>query len=171
VAPTLRPRDLPERRIVSVAQTLRSPSSGLIGQGTRFALAGGTVALVYLATTTILADIVGLPFQLALAVGFSVGIAVHFTLQRIFVWTNHEEFALPMHHQAARYCAAAAAQYGITAASTSLLPSALGAPTDVVYLVTVGVVISTNFLIFRHGIFHGKATGSEAPPAAIPKSD
>ena len=34
-----------------------------------------------------------------------------------------------MHHQAARYLAAAGVQYGLTAASTSLLPATLGTPT------------------------------------------
>jgi putative flippase GtrA len=139
-----------------IARALRGHESGLLGQGTRFAIAGGSVALVYLATTTVLADVVGLPFQLALAIGFCVGLVVHFTLQRLFVWTYHEEFALPLHHQVGRYLAAAAVQYGVTAASTSVLPSALGVATEVVYLATVAVVISTNFLVFRHGIFHSK---------------
>jgi putative flippase GtrA len=151
-----------------LAQTLKTPESGLLGQGTRFAIAGGGVALVYLATTTVLANVVGLPFQLALAIGFCVGLVVHFTLQRLFVWTHHEEFALPLHHQVGRYLAAAAVQYGVTAASTSVLPSALGVPTEVVYLATVAVVISTNFLVFRHGIFHSKpATTEPAPPSII----
>ena len=142
-----------------------------MGQGVRFALSGGTVALVYLATTTVLANVVGLPFQVALAIGFSVAIAVHFTLQRLFVWTHHEEFALPLGHQVGRYLAVAAVQYGVTAASTALLPSALGVSTEIVYLVTVAVVLSVNFLVFRHGIFHAKpaardavlAVSSEAP--------
>lgn len=139
-----------------LAQTLKTPESGLLGQGTRFVIAGGSVALVYLVTTTVLAEVVGMPFQAALAIGFCVGLVVHFTLQRTFVWTHHEEFALPLHHQAGRYLAVAAVQYGVTAASTSLLPAALGLPTEIVYLATVAVVLSTNFLVFRHGIFHSK---------------
>ncbi|MGA7705721.1 MAG: GtrA family protein [Solirubrobacteraceae bacterium] len=142
------------RRALSAMQDLRSPDSGLIGQGTRFALAGGTVALIYLSTTIALANVVGLPFQIALAIGYVVGLVVHFTLQRMFVWTHHEQFALSLHHQAGLYLVVAALQYGVTAASTSLLPSALGVPTDVVYLVTFAVVVSINFLVFRHGIFH-----------------
>jgi putative flippase GtrA len=139
--------------------------SGLLLQGARFALAGGIVSLVYLATTTLLADVAGLPFQAALAIGFSLAIAVHFTLQRVFVWTHHEEFALPLRHQVGRYLAVAALQYGVTAASTGLLPSALGVSTELVYLVTVAVVLSVNFLVFRHGIFHGKSQAvAPGPP-------
>jgi putative flippase GtrA len=123
----------------------------------RFALAGGLVALIYTLTTLLLADVVGLKFQLALLIGFGVGLVTHFTLQRLFVWVHHEEFALPLHHQVGRYLFVAAIQYGLTAASTSILPAALGVSTELVYLVTVVVLVSTNFLVFRHGIFHPKA--------------
>jgi putative flippase GtrA len=152
----------------SVVRGLRSPSSGLLGQGVRFALAGGTVALVYLTTTTVLAEVVGVPFQVALAIGFCVGLIVHFTLQRMFVWTHYEEFALPLHHQAGRYLLVAGVQYGVTAASTSLLPAALGVSTEIVYLVTVAIVLSVNFLVFRTRIFHAKPAGTDpAPPSEI----
>lgn len=141
---------------LSLMNALRGPGSGILRQGFRFALAGGTVALVYLTVTTLLAKVAGLPFQAALAIGFCIAIAVHFTLQRVFVWTHHEEFALPLHWQAGRYLAAAAVQYGVTAASIALLPSALGVSTELVYLATAAVVMSANFLVFRHGIFHAK---------------
>jgi putative flippase GtrA len=145
----------------AVARMLREPDPGMLRQGLRFALAGGTVTLVYLITTTVLAEAFAVPFQAALAIGFSVGLVVHFTLQRLFVWTHHEEFALPLHHQVGRYLIVAAAQYGVTAASTSFLPSALGVSTEAVYLVTVTVVVSTNFVVFRNGIFHAKPAISE----------
>jgi putative flippase GtrA len=111
----------------------------------------------------VLADVVGLPFQAALAIGFSVGLVVHFTLQRLFVWTHHEEFELPLHHQVGRYLTVAAVQYGVTAASTALLPPILGVPTEVVYLATVAVVLGINFLVFRNAIFHAR-TGTSDPP-------
>lgn len=152
----------------SIARSLRSPDSGLLGQAVRFALAGGTVALVYLTTTTVLAEVIGVRFQIALAVGFCVGLLVHFTLQRVFVWTHHERFALPLHHQVGRYVMVAGTQYGVTAASTALLPAALGAPTEAVYLATVAVLVSANFIVFRHGIFHAVSAvgpGGEAPPS------
>jgi putative flippase GtrA len=142
--------------VVGLVRVLKAPESGLLGQGVRFGLAGGTVALVYLASTTILAEVAGLPFQMALAIGFCLGLVVHFTLQRLFVWAHHEEFALPLHQQLGRYLIVAAMQYGVTAASTGLLPSALGVPTELVYLATVAVLLSANFLLFRNGIFHAK---------------
>ena len=151
------------RRAVRI---LRSPSSGLLGQGVRYGLAGGTVAVVYLSTTTVLAEVVGLPFQVALAIGFSVALVVHFTLQRFFVWIHHDEFALPLHHQAGRYLTVAGTQYGLTIASTALLPAALGVSAEIVYLVTVAVLASTNFLVFRHGIFQAGQTPSFEPDRA-----
>jgi putative flippase GtrA len=143
-------------------RTLRSPSSGLRGQGMRFAIAGGTVALLYVGFTTVLASVVGLPFQAALAIGLCAALIVHFTLQRLFVWRHHDEFALPLRHQLGRYLLITACQYAVTAASTSLLPSALGLPTELVYLATVALLISTNFIVFRHGIFHARSRVDES---------
>jgi putative flippase GtrA len=128
----------------------------MLGQGLRFVLVGGFVALVYLLTTTVLALAVGLPFQVALTIGFCLALCIHFTLQRVFVWANRDGFALPIHHQVGRYLTMAGAQYGITSATTSLLPAALGLPTEVVYVVTVALLAATNFLVFRHGVFHAK---------------
>jgi putative flippase GtrA len=142
---------------------LRAPDSSALGQGLRFAMSGGAVALVYLTTTTVLADVVGVPFQVALAIGFCAGLAVHFTLQRLFVWGHRETFALPLHHQAGRYLVVAATQYCVTAASTSLLPSALGVSTESVYLATVGVLTCTNFMVFRSFVFHA---GPSLPESA-----
>jgi putative flippase GtrA len=147
---------------LSAANSLRgllSPGSGLLGQGTRYALAGAFVALVYLATTTFLAVVIGLPFREALAIGFSLQLAVHFTLQRAFVWAHDKDFALPFRHQARRYLAVAGAQLGVTAASTSLLPGALGLSTEVVYLITVGLLTIANFLLFRNVVFHPEPQG------------
>ncbi len=151
---------------MSAARSLRSPSSGLLTHGIRFAMSGGTVALVYLATTTLVADVAGIAFQVALAIGFCVGLSAHFTLQRAFVWTHHEEFELPLRHQLGRYLVLAAVQYGVTVASTSLLPSALHVSTEIVYLVTVAILISINFLVFRHGIFHARNATTESTPTA-----
>ena len=80
------------------------------------------MAGVYLGTTTVLADVAGLPFQAALISGFCVALIVHFTLQRNFVWVHEDEFALPLRHQAGRYLVIAGVQYGVTAVSTLVLP-------------------------------------------------
>ncbi len=145
-------------------RALLKPGSGILGQGTRFALAGSAVTLVYLSVTILLASAVGLPFQAALAIGFCVGLVVHFTLQRTFVWTGRGEFTLPLYHQVGRYLLLSATQYGVTAASTSLLPAPLGIATEIVYLATVAVLTATNFVIFRNGIFHARPADAVPTP-------
>jgi putative flippase GtrA len=159
------------QRAASAARHLRSPNSGLLGQGVRFILAGGIVVVVYVATTTILAEILGLHFQVALAIGFGVALIVQFNLYRVFVWVHHEEFVLPIHHQAGRYLTAAAIGYGLTAVCTSLLPSALGVSTEIVYLGMVAALPVINFTVLRYVIFHAKPTAEEPVPAPIDPGD
>jgi putative flippase GtrA len=126
----------------------------LVGQGARFVLSGAFVALVYTATTSILAHVVGLHFQVALVIGYTVGLATHFALQRLFVWTHEDGFELGIHHQLPRYLLLALAQYGLTAAITATVPNALGVPTEAVYLVTVALLGAANFVILRTRVFH-----------------
>lgn len=149
---------------VALLRGLLVRDSGVLGQGVRFALVGGTSALIYLISTTVLALVVGLPFQVALTIGFCLTISFHFTMQRVFVWANSDGFALPFAHQAGRYLAMAGTQYGVTSATTSLLPSALGIPTEIVYLATAAILATTNFIVFRHGVFHAKASSPAAAP-------
>jgi len=152
------------RRIArAFIRDIRSPEWGLAGQGFRFALSGTLVALVYAGVTTALHDLFTVRFQIALAIGFIVSVALHFTLQRLFVWRHYERFALRAHDQAARYLCVCGAQYGITALSTSQLPGLVGLPVEVVYLATMLTVAGVNFLIFRGRIFHsaGGAKGGE----------
>lgn len=126
----------------------------LRGQGLRFIVAGGIVAGVYIGTTTLLAEVIGIAFEASLAIGFTLAIATHFSLQRLFVWRRAAAYALGLHHQLARYLAVAGVQYGLTAAITATLPRALGVSAEVVYLPTVAVISATNFLVFRSRIFH-----------------
>jgi putative flippase GtrA len=150
---------------------LRSPGSGLLGQLVRFGLAGGLVTLVYLTVTTVLYQVVGLPFQAALAIGFVTALMLHFTLQRLFVWMHQDGFALPFRHQVGRYLLMAGAQYGCTAASTAVLPGALGLPTEVVYLATMVVVTTTGFLLMRFVIFHADSNAVHSARTTLAKVD
>ncbi len=161
---------LPQRARAAV-RSLRSPSSGLLGQGVRYLIAGGIVVVVYVTTTTVLAYVVGLHFQVALAIGFAVGLLVQFNLYRLFVWVHQEEFALPLHHQAGRFLAAAAVNYGLTAACTAVLPGALGVPTEAVYLVVVAALPVMNFVVLRYVVFHAKAPAGDDPPAPIAEKE
>jgi putative flippase GtrA len=136
----------------------------MVGQGVRFIVAGATVTLVYPTTTAVFAEVLGTPFQMALAIGFCTGVAVHFTLQRLFVWRHSRGFTLQLGHQATRYLAVVLVQYGVTVAATSLLPPILGVSTVSVYLVTVSVLTCTNFMVFRRFVFHA---GPSLPESAL----
>ena len=141
-----------------------SSASGIHGQGARYAVAGTIVALVYLLITSFLAEVVGVPFEVALSIGFALALAVHFTLQRMFVWVHEEDFALPLQRQARRYLAVAGAQFAVTGLSTSLLPGVLGLSTEIVYLATVAVLTTVNFLLFRNVVFQAATAGKEQSP-------
>lgn len=148
----------------ALAQRLLAPESGLVGQGVRYVVGGCVSAVVYLSSTTLLALVVGLPFEIALAIGFCLAIAVNFTLHRLFVWVHHEEFALPLHHQFGRYITLAGTQYGLTAASIAVLPRVLGLSTEVVYLATALVLAVVNFALFRQRVFHAKGPVCPSDP-------
>jgi putative flippase GtrA len=144
-------------------------ADNVMAQGMRFALSGAVVSIVYITITTLLSAVSHLPFQLALAIGWSAAICVHFTLQRTFVWASEEQFALPFRHQIWRYLLVAGSQLGITAATTAVLPSLLGVTAEVVYLATAALLTLINFLVFRNGIFHaGAGDGAFSPAPAAP---
>ena len=144
------------RGVREAAGRLRSPDSGLLVQGGRFALAGGIVALIYVTVTTVLANGFGVGFQWALAIGYATAIAAHFSLQRFFVWVHHEEFALPFRTQVGRYLLVAGAQYAMAAVTTATLPALLHLPVTAVFLIWTIAVSAIGFLILGRGVFHAR---------------
>jgi putative flippase GtrA len=152
-------------RAGDLARHLRSPRSGLAGQLVRFGLTGGLVTVLYLTVTTVLSQVAGLPFQLALAIGFASAILLHFTLQRLFVWIHEGGFALPLGDQVSRYLLMAGAQYGATAAATAVLPGVLRIDTEIVYLATMAVATTIGFLLMRFAIFHATPSAVSHAPA------
>lgn len=150
---------------------LLSRRSGLLGQLVRFGMVGGLVTLFYLTVTTVLYQVLGLPFQAALAMGFAASLLLHFTLQRVFVWIHADGFALAFRSQVGRYIAMAGAQYGITVVSTTVLPGVLGISTEIVYLATMAVVTTTGFLLMRFVIFHAESNAIDSTPASLVEAD
>ena len=151
------------KQIFNAVRHVHATDIGLLGRGLRYVIAGGIVTVIYLTITTVLANIFGVPFQLAIGIGFATALVVHFSLQRFFVWVHIEEFSLPVREQIGRYLLVAATQYGTTAAVTAFLPSALHLSTTIVFFAWTVVVTASNFVIFRHGIFHaGPSSDSEA---------
>lgn len=134
----------------------------MFARAVRFAFAGGVVAVVYLLVTLALSRGAGLPFQVALVIGFATALVTHFTLQRLFVWAHHEEFALRLQTQAGRYLAISLSQYAITAAATATVPSAAHVSTDVVYVLVTALITVINFTLFRTRVFHPQPSKADA---------
>jgi putative flippase GtrA len=151
----------PRDRIVAAIVWLRRPELGTLGQGIRYALAGGTVALVSLTVTIVLAQGVGIAFEVSFVIGYTLAVITHFTLQRVFVWSHHEEFALPIHHQLGRYLPVALTNYGLVALAIAFLPHALGASTLVVYVSATALVTLCSFVILRSRVFHAEKSSGD----------
>ncbi len=132
-------------------------ADAVVAQGMRFAISGVVVSIVYITITTLLSEVSHLRFQVALVIGWCAAVTVHFTLQRTFVWRREARFALPFGRQVGRYLLVAVSQLGVTAAATTFLPSLLHVPAEAVYLATAALITFTNFVVFRHGVFHSEA--------------
>jgi putative flippase GtrA len=150
-----------EGSVVEHLRRLLTPEAGLLGQGVRYIIGGCVSVGVYMLTTTLLALVVGLPFEVALAIGFCLMIAVNFTLHRMFVWVHYEGFALSAHRQFGRYISVAGTQYALTAACLAVVPRALGLPTEMVYFATATSFALVTFVAFRHRVFHARASAPE----------
>jgi putative flippase GtrA len=120
----------------------------------RYAVAGAIVAMVYVGGTLLLSGPVGLPIQAAIPIAYVVAVALHFLLQRTFVFRHDGEFALSVREQIIRYLLIAATQYPATAGLTALLPVLFGMSDQVAYLITVALISLTSFFVLRWGVFH-----------------
>jgi putative flippase GtrA len=153
--------------VLDFLRDIRSPRWGVYGQGFRFALSGGFVALVYATATTVLHEVFALPFELALAIGYVLSAIVHYTLQRVFVWRHSERFALRADRQLIRYLCVSGSQYGLTALATARLPALLGVSVEFIYLPTMLTLAVVNFVIFRTRVFHAGSAREAAEASQL----
>src|SRR4051794_1784674 len=124
-------------------------------QPIRYITAGGLTTAAYFGVTLVLNGAFGVPIQVAIPIGYLVGLCVHFTLQRYFVFRTHAGFEHALHHQLARYLLLAFAQYAFTAAATAVLPDVLGVDERIVYVAaalfaTVAVFLTLRAKVFTH---------------------
>lgn len=130
---------------------IRHPLAAELG---RYAVVGGVVAGVYVGGTLLLADMLGLAIQLAIVIAYVTAVALHFTLQRLFVFRNREIFALSIGAQLRSYVVIGAIQYALTAAATGWLPGLLEVSDTAVYLGCVVVLSASTFIALRTRVFH-----------------
>jgi putative flippase GtrA len=128
-------------------------------QGIRYVGVGGFVTVVYVALTTLLSQVLGVPFGVAVTAGYFTAVAVHYCLHRWFVFATDAGYALGMTRQVVQFVALVILQYVLTAASVAFLPELLGLPRFVVWIGTVALLVPAAFVIMRSRLFH--------PPAAV----
>jgi putative flippase GtrA len=122
-------------------------------QFARFLLSGGLVALVYLALMALFVTVAGLPSQAALALAYALALALHFSLNRQFVFGSRRH-SLHLARQGVRYLVLVAFGYGVTAVALALLPGPLGLPDLAVYFIVAGCLVPVNFFVMRAWVFH-----------------
>lgn len=95
------------------------------------------------------------PRQIALLLAYVVALAVHFTLNRQWVFQREGEggYSLGLTGHGARYVALAVFLYGVTAASLAILPEATGLAPFVVWLITTGIIGALNFVVLDKLVF------------------
>ncbi len=120
----------------------------------RFGLSGAFVFGIYTGGTLLLSGPVGLPIALAIAIAFPVALAINFTMQRHFVFLDHDTFALGARTQFARYTFAAVCNYVLTTIIVVTVPHALGVSPQLVFVITAMVMSLLGFTIVRGWIFH-----------------
>jgi putative flippase GtrA len=148
-----RPVDQPDRGLVARLNGLRR-SSAPHHQAMRFVLSGSTVAVVYLGLGLLLSGPIGVPIQIAIPVAYVISVLLNYTLQRVFVFADREQFALEARSQFVRYIQLGAVQYGLTALATAVLPGWLGVSEQVVFVAVALIAAAVTFVLLRFVVFH-----------------
>jgi putative flippase GtrA len=119
----------------------------------RFGLSGVAVAVVNIGAMTVLLAVIDLPVQLSLVFSYALALAVHFTLNRHWVFWTEGAYHLHLTAQGTRYLACALTIYGATALSLATLPGPLGLDALVVYYAASVVLAFANFFVLRTFVF------------------
>jgi putative flippase GtrA len=120
----------------------------------RFGVTGALVFAVYTGGTLLLSGPLGVPIALAIAIALALALVLNFTMQRFFVFHDHDSFALDMKAQFSRYALATAVNYAITTAIVATVPAATGLSQELVFVLTAMVMSLVTFTVIRGWIFH-----------------
>jgi putative flippase GtrA len=126
----------------------------LAAQLGRYAIAGVTTAVVSTGSVLLLSGPAGVRIQLAILVSYPLILAVHFLLQRHFVFGGRERYALANAQQLRQYLLVAAMQYACVAAGTALLTHIAHLDDRIAYLVALGTMTIATFVALRQRVFH-----------------
>lgn len=119
----------------------------------RFALSAITVQVVYATLMAIFLLGLHLPRQTALAMGYTIALIVHFTLNRQFVFAPAGGYTRSLTGHGGRYLASAVLVYGITALGLALVPGPLGVSPFIAWLLLATTVGALNFVLLGRFVF------------------
>ncbi len=138
-----------------MAKRVPSPIHGLITWSTlRYAISGSIVGLFSLGMPVLINIELGIPLEVCIPIIYVLAVVLQFSLQRVFVFRHVETFALPLRRQVLWYVAIAAVQYPASALATAFLPTLIGVPARLVYVVATLVIAVLTFLFLRKNVFH-----------------
>jgi putative flippase GtrA len=126
----------------------------LAAQLGRYAVSGIVVAVFSAGFVLLLSGPVGWPIQVAIAVSYPFILALHFSLQRFFVFRSTSGYRLTGRAQVRRYLSVQALQYGCIAGGTELMRTLVGLPDQLAYLAAVYTVTAVSFVLMRLRVFH-----------------
>jgi len=118
----------------------------------RFVVTGGSVAAIHLGLVSALV-LLGVHIQVALIASYVVSLAVHFTMNRQWVFATEGGYAFRLSNQGLRYLAAAAFSYGGSAAAVAVLPGVLGIPELAAFFLATGAMAALTFVILHLWVF------------------
>jgi len=118
----------------------------------RFAASGVVVTGVYALAMVALVEMVELPGQIALAGAYGVALAVHFIVNRWWVFSRGG-YALGLSAHGTRYVCLAVTVYAVSALSLATLPDLLGISVLAAWTLTTGTIGLCNFVVLGRFVF------------------
>jgi putative flippase GtrA len=113
---------------------------------TRFVTSGLIVTGIQAVLVVLGLEVLGMGVQSSLVLAYAAATAVHFTLNRQWVFAG-EAHALRLSAQGIRYLVLVGVNYAVTATALAILPGALEVDDLVVYAGITLVLAATNFLV------------------------
>lgn len=116
------------------------------------------MGIVYFSAMAALVEGLRLHVQAALVTAYAIALAVHFSLNRRYVFSSGSGYALSLSAQGARYTAVALASYALTSVALAVLPTLLGTTELLVFYAVAPAQTAVTFLVLRRWIFAGRVS-------------
>ena len=123
------------------------------GRPARFVFSGTVVAACQFTAMTLFVSVAGLPAQVSLVLAYALALALHFTLNRQFVFASRQGYALHLSAQGRRYVLVALLSYAVTAAAVAVVPPLLNTSPLVAFYAAAAAQAVIVFLLLRHWVF------------------